>query len=154
MIGLGNPILGDDGIGWRVAEEYQRQSSLPQGVEVDRLAIGGISLMEHLIGYDQAILIDAITTHEHTIGSVLCFTIDDLPNLAAGHLTSAHDTTLSEAIQVGRSIGASLPERITLVAIEAQKVYEFSEELTPPVAASIPIAVQAIIQIINETYSN
>jgi Ni,Fe-hydrogenase maturation factor len=57
VIGLGNPILGDDGVGWKVAEEVRKQMSpSPIGrgvrgegeVDVDFLSLGGISLMEHL----------------------------------------------------------------------------------------------------------
>ena len=57
VIGLGNPILSDDSIGWRVAEEVQKALQLgPQGsregdeIEFDYLALGGLSLMERMIG--------------------------------------------------------------------------------------------------------
>ncbi|MBI5713137.1 MAG: hydrogenase maturation protease [Chloroflexi bacterium] len=61
VIGLGNPILGDDGVGWRVVEAVQEQIN-DSSVDVDCAAVGGITLMEHLIGYDRAILIDAVIT--------------------------------------------------------------------------------------------
>ena len=50
MIGLGNPILGDDGVGWRVAEEVTRKTNRPADIEVDCVALGGLSLMERLTG--------------------------------------------------------------------------------------------------------
>jgi hydrogenase maturation protease len=55
VIGLGNPILGDDGVGWQIAQQVEQQSDFPPDVEVDCLALGGISLMERLIGYQKAI---------------------------------------------------------------------------------------------------
>ena len=64
VIGLGNPILGDDGVGWKVAEEVRKQLPCDMSVNVDCLSVGGISLMEHLIGYDRAILIDAFALEE------------------------------------------------------------------------------------------
>jgi len=55
---------------------------------------------------------------------------------------SVHDTSLQTAIQVGRT-WAHPAEQIHIVAIEVQSVYEFSEELTDPVAAAAPIAEQS-----------
>lgn len=104
--------------------------------------------MEHLIGYDRAILVDAIMTGSMPIGTVTSFPLDELPDIAAGHLGSSHDTTLQNALRVGRTMGAKLPDEITVVAVEAQSVYDFSENLTPPVAQSIPIAVQMVMELI------
>ena len=56
VVGLGNPTLGDDGVGWKVAEEIEQHLPHGQSIAVDRLSLGGISLMEHLIGYDRTIV--------------------------------------------------------------------------------------------------
>lgn len=161
VVGLGNPILGDDGIGWRVAEEVQRQISNLQSsvrderletrdwpVEVDCVSLGGLSLMERLIGYRRAIVIDAIQTGERTEGSVVCFPLETLPDHCAGHTTAAHDTSLRTALEVGRTMGALLPDDVLVVGVEARQTYEFSEELTPPVAAAIPAAVDLVKQLL------
>jgi Ni,Fe-hydrogenase maturation factor len=71
--------------------------------------------------------------------------LEDLPNRAAGHLSSAHDTTLQNAIQVGESMGAMLPAEILIVAIEAEMDYQFSEHLSAPVAAAVPEAALKVI---------
>ena len=60
VIGLGNPILGDDGVGWRVAEEIARNTINQPDVEVDCASLGGLSLMERLTGYERVILVDSI----------------------------------------------------------------------------------------------
>jgi hydrogenase maturation protease len=155
IVGLGNPILGDDGIGWRVAEEAQRDLNgatydfgASHQIDFDFLSLGGIRLMEHLIGYDRAIIIDAINTGERPIGNVSNFLLEDLvPNLQ-GHLSSPHDTNLPDAIEMGKLMGAQLPEKITIIAIEAQNVYDFSEELSSPVAEAIPVAINEIKQVL------
>lgn len=161
VIGMGNPILGDDGVGWSIAKLVKNRLDVPNSPENDPipknlskvdviwLAVGGLSLMEHLIGYDRAILIDAITTGNKPPGSVSCFLIDELPNRAAGHLSSAHDTTLHNALQVGRIMGTHLPEHITIVSIESQMVFDFSEELSPPVAAAVPHAVKVVLNLLH-----
>ena len=101
MVGLGNPLLGDDGVGWHVAERLQQQP-LPPGVEIDTLALGGIGLMERLIGYQRAIIIDALKTGHFPTGSVHSFRLDELENPFAGHLGSAHETNLQTALELGR----------------------------------------------------
>lgn len=154
VLGLGNPLLGDDSVGWVVAEKIGQQIKLEAkgepAVEVDCLAVGGLSLMERLIGYDRAVLIDAISTHQNPPGTVSTFSFDHLPNLAAEHMTSAHDTNLQTALQVGRTLGAQLPADIQVVCIETNRIYDFTEELTPPVAKAVPQAVLVIMDLLKE----
>jgi len=148
VVGLGNPILGDDGIGWRVAEAIQNLD-IPDEVEVDCFALGGLSLMERLIGYPRAIIIDAIQTRDGKIGQVYTLALEALPDLSAGHTTAAHDTSLQTALALGRAMGAKLPDEVLIVAVEAQRVYDFSEELTPDVEAAIPTATSAVMNLLN-----
>ena len=168
IVGLGNPILGDDGVGWKVAEDVRKELTtplsptpppgtlrrLPQGegrrgerIDVEFLSLGGISLMEHLIGYQRAILIDAMISAEGA-GSVIVCRLDDMSDASAFHLTSAHDTSLPNALRLGRAMGANLPEQVTVVGITAQHVYDFGEELSPQVAQAIPGAVQIVMQLL------
>lgn len=156
IVGLGNPILGDDGAGWKVAEEVERLlPSLFQGegqgmrVDVDCVSLGGLSLMERLIGYQRAIVIDTIGTRQHPIGMAYHFRLDDLYDPTSGHTTAAHDVSLMKAIEIGRSLGAPLPDQIDVVAIESPYVYDFSEDLTPSVAAAVPQAVELVMQLLS-----
>ena len=152
IVGLGNPILGDDGVGWRIAELLRAdlQTQIQAGeVEVDCLALGGLSLMERLVGYQHAIIIDAITTHQDQPGAVSWFPLEALPDNAAGHTTATHDTSLRTALAVGRSMGAILPDRVQIIAVETEQVYNFSEELSPPVAAAITPAEKIVLDLLN-----
>jgi hydrogenase maturation protease len=177
VLGLGNPIRGDDGVGWRVAEAVQadlanqRKSkdphpplqghpkgcALPQEerekkeqIEVDMLAGGGLNLMERLVGYDRAILVDAMQSGNPP-GSVQVFPLEALDNPSAGHLGSTHETNLLTALEIGRSLGAHLPPvgGVMIVSIEAQPVFEFSEELSPSVARAVPEAVEKVMNLLN-----
>jgi hydrogenase maturation protease len=152
VIGLGNPILGDDGVGWAVAREFEERIPKAGGnIEVDYLSLGGLSLMERLVGYEKVILIDSLTTGKHPQGAVITFTLEDLVDLTSGHTTAAHDTSLKTALATGRQLGASLPEdeNIHLVAIESQHVYDIQEGLTPAIAASVPTAVQQVLDLLD-----
>lgn len=159
VIGLGNPILGDDGVGWRVAEAVQQQmadgypllaiSHQPSAIEFDCAAVGGITLMEYLIGYDRAIVIDAVIAHQ-PIGTVSVFRLNDLPEHSTLHTSSAHDTSLQTAIAAGKAMGAHLPDEVIVVGIEAEKIYDFSEELTPEVEAAVPRAVDEVVLLLEK----
>jgi hydrogenase maturation protease len=150
VIGLGNPILGDDGVGWRVVEEIARKTSNRNDVEVDTASLGGLSLMERLTGYERVILVDSLFSGQKPIGTVSLFPLTELPDLSSGHTTAAHDTSLRNALNVGRSMDIPLPrdEDVHIVAIEAENVYDFSETLSPPVEAAVPQAVEAVLQLI------
>ena len=151
VIGLGNPILGDDGVGWRVVEEIARKTADQNDVEVDTASLGGLSLMERLTGYERVILVDSFFSGEKPIGTVSLFLLTDLQDLSSGHTTAVHDTSLRNALNVGRSMNIFLPrdEDVQIVAIEAENVYDFSETLSPPVEAAVPVAVEAVLQLIN-----
>jgi len=157
IVGLGNPILGDDGIGIVVAEAVQQRllcgavaasSGVDDaGVEVDTECVGGLRLMERLIGYDRAIIIDAICTGSHAPGSVLRLAVDDLPTQ---HSSSAHDATLATALQLALAMGLKVPAKITIIAVEAGYVLDFDEHLTPAVAAAVPVAAEAVLDCLKE----
>ena len=155
IVGLGNPILGDDAIGWRVAEvvESRLRHELDvdeAGIEFDYLSLGGLSLMERFIGYDRAIIVDSIQTRDGKQGQVFSFALESLPDLSAGHTTAAHDTSLQTALALGRQMGAELPEEVQVVAVEADRVFDFSDELTPAVAAAIPEAAVAVLTLLQQ----
>ncbi|MGD0878133.1 MAG: hydrogenase maturation protease [Anaerolineales bacterium] len=159
VIGLGNPILGDDGVGWVVAEQVRSALSNPakgihdpHSVEVETASLGGLSLMERLIGYERVILVDAIFTGTQPVGTVSQFLLDDLPDLSAGHSASAHDTSLRNALHVGRDMDIFLPadENVTVITIEAEAVYDFSQELSPAIAATVPLATKKVLDLINK----
>jgi hydrogenase maturation protease len=155
VLGLGNPILGDDGVGWRVVEAAQEEwrriaDDRPLTVdhrpssatEFDCFSLGGLALMERLIGYDRAILVDAIQTQHGEPGAIYRLTLDDLPTLNAD---AVHDASLKAALALGRQLGAKLPEEIVIYAIEATNVLDFGESLSRLVAASVPRAAGLVV---------
>lgn len=150
VVGLGNPVLGDDAVGWAVLEaletELGREGRAAGGaIELDWLAVGGLTLMERLVGVDRAVLVDAVTTGADPIGTVRVRPLDDVALRGAGHLDSAHDASLAEALVAGRALGALLPEEVVVVTVEAERVDTFGTRLSPPVAAAVAPAVAAVL---------
>ena len=152
VLGLGNPILGDDGVGWHVADAVERSlESSSRTVTVERAALGGLHAMERLIGYDRAIIVDAIHTGRHAAGRVSLLPLEDLPDPVAGYANSSHDTSLRTALEVGRTLGARLPAHVIVVAVETTREYDFSEELSPSVRAAVPRAAALVLGTLNRT---
>jgi hydrogenase maturation protease len=150
VVGLGNPILGDDGVGWRVIEEIQKNELPSALIDYECLSVGGISLMEHLIGYDRAILIDAFVSDVEEVGSILIRRLNDLPNYSAFHIASAHDTSLQRALELGRMMGAYLPQEVTVIGIAIRQVRDFGDTLSPPVEAAVPQAAHIALNLLKQ----
>lgn len=149
VIGLGNPVLGDDGVGWSVVECVQKElqhAATGPPVDVEFLSIGGLGLMEHLIGYQHAVLVDAMTSGRVAYGTVRRFPLDALPDPGCGHTASSHDVSLHAALRAGRIAGEELPDEIMVVAVETAQSLEFTQELTPSIAAAVPEAVRMVME--------
>ena len=138
VVGLGNPILGDDGVGWRVVDELDELEH--SGASLQQACVGGVSLMELLVGYRRAIIVDAIIDPEDEPGSVWRRPLSDVETRVASHLDSSHDAPLPAAIEAGRAMGADLPSEIEVVGIVIERGDVFGEELSDAVAAAVPIA--------------
>ncbi len=156
VVGLGNPLRGDDGVGWRVIDalhdELRRLDADSRAigpVELEQLAVGGLTLMERLVGYRRAILVDAVTTGAVPVGSVACAPLREVRTRAAAHLDSAHDATLASALAAGRALGAQLPDEILAVTVEAVLHDRFEDGLSPEVRAAVPVAVQECLALLS-----
>jgi hydrogenase maturation protease len=105
--------------------------------------------MEHLIGYERAILIDALASDQEP-GSVIVVKLSEMPDYSALHTTSAHDTSLQNALKVGKAMGASLPDEVVVVGIATNRVYDFSEELSLPAAQAVPEAAKIVLDLLRQ----
>jgi hydrogenase maturation protease len=149
VLGLGNPLVTDDGVGLRVAAEIARQVAGRADVEVGEDYWGGLRLMERLVGYDRAIVIDAVVSGAPP-GTIHRLSPGSIPTQRSA---SAHDVTLPTALALGRQSGMPLPpdEQILLVGIEAQDVLTFGEQCTPAVQAAVPRAVREVLEALDRT---
>jgi hydrogenase maturation protease len=146
VIGLGNPLLRDDSVGLRVVQSLREFSADHPDIAIMEDYWGGLRLMEQMIGYDRAIIVDAICTGA-TPGTIHLLSPDDIPTQRSA---SAHDVNLPTALEFGRQAGAHLPsfENILLVGIEAADVQTFDESLSPEVEVVLPEAVNKILSLL------
>ena len=145
VLGLGNPILGDDGIGCRVVEELRRRLADRKGgdLEIEPFHRGGIALMERLIGHEKAILVDSVQGLHGPPGTLVRLTLNDMPTL---NVNSSHDASLKAAIEMGRKLGAELPDEIVIFGVEIAPQSDFWEGLSPEVMRSVEPTALAVLE--------
>jgi len=137
VLGLGNPILGDDAAGLAVAAELNRRlgrQPLP-GVEVLTSARGGFELIDLLAGFDQAILVDSLTVPHSEPGRIRQLDLVDVSGSA--RLVCGHEISVATAFDLAARLAIPMPRDVTIYAIEIDEATVFSEVLTPPVAAAV-----------------
>ena len=150
IVGLGNPILGDDGVGWRVVDVLEQRLGIDSWareaigpLELDRLSVGGLTLMERLVGYERALVVDAEIGDPP--GAVRVTSLGELDARPPAHLDSAHDVSLARAIELARDLGSMVPPQIVVVTIGISATAQFEESLSPAVEAAVEPAVDLIL---------
>ena len=152
IVGLGNPILTDDGVGVKVA--YQVDDALIDAqrkhITVTEASVGGLRLMELMVGYDRVIIIDALyrpNGNGHEPGSIFRMGLQDLKDIRpTQHSASAHDTTLDTALDMADRMRLPLPKDILIFAVEVEEIFVFSDDPTPAVAKAIPKVTEMVLE--------
>ncbi len=146
VLGIGNVIRGDDGVGIHVARRVAEllPAELALRVDVDEACTGGFDLVDYLRGYERAVVADAIKTEGGEPGTVYKFSADALKPTA--HLGHSHGVNLASALAILSGLELGAPRDVTVVAVEAEWLYEFKEELSPRVAAAVEEAAAAVLE--------
>jgi hydrogenase maturation protease len=142
-LGLGNPIVSDDSVGFRVIEQLKARFDKP-GLTFVESSASGLRLLEVITGYDKLIIIDAIQTKDGQAGEIYRFTPGDFVDTC--HSTSPHSVNLVTAIELGKKLGEPLPQQIVIFAIEVADVANFSDRCTPKVEKAIPLAMGMVVK--------
>ncbi len=143
VLGLGNPILSDDGLGIKVAHEVAKQLNNPQ-VTVAETSGAGLSLLDFIAGYDKVIIIDAIQTKKGNAGQIYRMETKDFS--LTKHFSSPHQINLVTALELGKMLNLVMPQEITVFAVEAKDITSFSEKCTPEVEKAIPEVVKMVLE--------
>jgi hydrogenase maturation protease len=145
VIGLGSPIMSDDAVGLKVVEAVEAMKI--RNVDTMQEAIGGLDIIPLLMGYRNAVIVDAITTGSYAPGTVIVFDPEAIEHTVGN--SSAHEMNLATAMRIGRQYDPeSMPESVKFVAIEVSDILTVSETMTDAVEAALPDAVDAVLRII------
>jgi hydrogenase maturation protease len=146
ILGLGNSLLCDDGVGIYVAAELKNRINQSE-ITVIETGVAGLSLLDLLVGYDRAIIVDAIQTVGGKAGQI--YRLDPGAFDTALHTASAHGIDFPTALEFGKKLGLHLPQQIIIFAIEASDVSTFNEECTPEVKRAVPVCVEMVLRELN-----
>ena len=142
ILGVGNPILKNDGVGIHVAEELKKMIKRPD-VKIDSAFTGGMNLLDMIVDHDRAILIDAVKRSDRKPGD-----IDILPigEISAFHTCNPHDVSLPQAIELAKKLGEKrIPKDISLIGINIGELScEFGEELSGEIKKAVPKAAKIV----------
>jgi hydrogenase maturation protease len=141
ILGLGNPLLGDEGIGVRVVEELQGLE-LPDGVTVVEGGTAGLGLIGLMEGYQKVIIVDAADMG-HPPGCVVRFTPLEAQLKTVEAPLSLHQIGLGEALTLAEALEVAPAERI-IIGVQPRQV-EMGAGLSPEVERAIPKIIRTIL---------
>lgn len=142
IMGAGNTVMGDEGIGPRCVEELVKYFEFPANVELMDAGTMGLSILDVLRGVDRLIVLDAAQGTGHEPGTVLLFTPAELAENQVMH--SAHDMRLVDVLKAAALTGVA-PKSSVIVGVQVQAITQWVLELSQPVEAAIPIACAAAL---------
>ena len=141
ILGIGNPILTDDGVGIKIAQRLKEKN--PK-LEVMETSEAGINFLHLVIGYDKLIIIDSIKTKQGNPGELYKLELEDLKPTT--DFLPSHGVDIATAFEVGRKLGYKMPKHISLYAVEIKSNLTFGEECTEEVRKRIPFIVGQIME--------
>jgi hydrogenase maturation protease len=140
ILGVGNSILTDDGVGIKIAQRLKERK--PE-LEVIETSEAGLALLDLMVGYDKLIIIDSIIAGRGEPGELYKLGIEALK--PAAELSSSHGIDIATAYEIGQRLGYKMPEHISLYAVEIEDNTTFGEECTGEVERGIPFITEQII---------
>jgi hydrogenase maturation protease len=143
VIGFGNPILCDDGVGNHVARTLAGRIKRSDTTIIETSS-AGLDIVDLISGYDKVIIIDAIMTGKSKPGIIHRVSPSELNSTL--HSVSLHDLSLGNAIELGKKLGVTMPGQIIIFGIEVQNIDTFSETCTVEVESAIPGCIDLILK--------
>jgi hydrogenase maturation protease len=142
ILGLGNPLRGDDGVGPRVVEELTRRS-LPEGVTALDGGTGGLDLLRLMERSKRVVIVDAADVGREP-GQYVRFTPDQVRLTGASSTLSLHHAGLSEVLTLADALGLDLPEMV-IFGVQPAEI-GWNEGLSPAVAATLSALADAVLE--------
>lgn len=145
LLGIGNTLLSDEGVGIHMLGWMQRQ--FPALSHVDYLDGGTLSftLAPYIEDTDNLIVIDAAELHAKP-GTVQVFTGDSMDRFAGKTKRSVHEVSLGDLLAIAHLTGA-MPANRALIAIQPQNV-DWGHNLSNPVKQSLPEAANHMLTLL------
>ena len=139
VLGLGNELLADDGAGILAARALAEE--LKGQADIVETSLHGLALLEFFLGYQRAIVVDAIHTRAHPPGTILELHPEDLPTVKS---PSPHYTGLPEMLVLAEQLELDFPREIIIFALEVVDTFTMGGDLTPPIKEALPELIRRV----------
>lgn len=139
VVGVGNPIMGDDGIGHRVVRQLQQ---MPVDARIYFAGTTAFLALEVMSGADRAIIVDAINVPEANPGSIHRFPLHSSQLRKSAPDVLMHDFSVDKALVAGRG-AYDLPPEVILVGVVPAEL-DMGVSLSPAVEAQIDCLLEEI----------
>jgi hydrogenase maturation protease len=146
ILGIGNILLTDEGIGVHVANELAKMD-LPSGLSVVEGGTDGFRLLNVITEADRLIVVDAVKGGAKP-GSIYRFDIDDVKNVPSGFKTSVHQIGILEVIDLSELIGKK--PHTTVIGVEPKSL-DMSMELSPEIQSKVPRIIELVLEEVKKT---
>jgi len=143
ILGVGNLLLSDEGVGIHVVNELMKMS-LPPEISVVEGGTDGFGLLNIITGADRLIVIDAVKGSGPP-GALYRFDLDEVRNCPSGFKTSVHQIGILEVLELSKLMGKK--PHTTVIGIEPKSL-EMGMELSPEVRSKIPRVIELILDIL------
>lgn len=141
VLGVGNILLKDEGVGVRVVEAL-RSRDLPPGVELMDGGTLGLDLMSPISRADHLIVVDAVRAGDEP-GVVYRFRADEV-DVKRMPITSLHQVSLFEVLSLCKQIGEA-PREVVVIGVEPKEI-DWGLELTPEIQQRVEQVVELVLQ--------
>lgn len=142
ILGMGNELFGDDGVGLYVAEKLSSLIDSSDEICIMTTNYGGLRILDFLQGYRSVIIIDAISTGIKPPGYVYRFEGKRL--VKTTRLVSYHDINFVTALRFAKVMQIPVPENIMIFGIEIIQTTEFKEGISPEVLRGAECCIKQI----------
>lgn len=146
VMGIGNPLMRDEGVGPRVAELLMAGYEFPDNVEVVDAGTMSYMILDLLRGVDRLLLIDAVQNTGEPPGTVMLLTPEDMAENQVMH--SLHDIRVIDVLQAAALMDRA-PET-QAICVQIESIEEFVLNLSEPVERALPVAVGAALEVLAE----
>ena len=147
VLGIGNTLLTDEGVGIHVINRLQSEYPDREGVSFVDGGTLSFSLAGLLAEHDQLIVVDAARTGGSP-GSVVCYQGDEMDRYLTGNRQSVHEVGLTDLLDIAR-LSDHYPEKRALVGIEPEYL-DWGEQPSESVAVAVPLASKVVIDLIDQ----
>ena len=148
LIGLGNLLMSDEGIGVRLVAELEARKTVPPGVELLDMGTAGISILHQLAGHTKAVFVDCAFMGEEP-GTLRRFTPEEVVTHKVQTRLSLHEGDLLNTLKLAKELG-DCPEEIIIFGIEPQSV-EPGLELTDALENRVEYYLQQLVEEVSLT---